>query len=399
MPRPPFPASPLSVWSVEDDAVQIVWGDLPPGEVRAKAADQSVRIEHLGGAGSLAIEGLPPSRKLQAIVQWNGDIAQGGPANSGSKVLEFRTLTPPPGERLTRIATVSDLHLGATNWGFLKTMNEDKLGLPSGLDPAVAEMPAAFRCASAAITEALAWGAVQLVIKGDSAHHRTEESFAQVDRLLDQFPDAPILMIPGNHDVDDRSDIPIPESFGQGRIPMVQSLNYRDLPGIRLIGCNTTILNTGPGVIQPHSAELLQLASETSGPVLLATHHHFQPKPFPTYWPLGIPAPESTDFLTALGRANPNTVVTSGHTHRNRIRRHGPVLLTQVASTRDWPGVWAGYTVYEGGISQVVRRIAAPGAIHWHEYSKDALVGIWRFWSNGPLSQRCLVQSWSASQA
>ncbi len=380
-----FPASPLAIWAIEDDAVQVVWGDLPPGEVQAEVGNQTAALDHVGGAGALVVNNLPPSSKLQMVVR----------SAAGTTVLKFTTLTPPPGERLARIATVSDLHLGAERWGFLKTMNESKMELPAGIDPAIAATPASMRCATAAIDEAVAWGASQLVIKGDAAHHRTPEAFQLVDQLVDKFADLPILMIPGNHDVDDKSDMDVPSTFGQRQLPLIRTQDHLDLPGLRLVATDSTIDNTGPGTINENRSELLDLVAGSPDPVLLAIHHHFQPRSYPTYWPLGIPAPESTDFLTDLGRANKNTLVTSGHTHRNRVRHHGPVLLTQVASTRDWPGVWAGYTIYEGGISQVVRRIAQPGAIHWHEYSKDAVGGIWRYWSSGPMKQRCLSHSWT----
>jgi hypothetical protein len=87
-------------------------------------------------------------------------------------------------------------------------------------------------------------------------------------------------------------------------------------------------------------------------------------------------------------------VITSGHTHRHRARRRGPLLLTEVGSPKDYPGTWAGYVVHEGGIRQVVRRVAAPDAIRWTEATKRALFGIWGRWSPGRLEDRCLTHVW-----
>ena len=50
----------------------------------------------------------------------------------------------------------------------------------------------------------------------------------------------------------------------------------------------------------------------------------------------------------------------AGHTHRNRVRRYGPtgdVPWVEVACVKDYPGAWAEYRVYEGGILQIFHRI------------------------------------------
>ena len=42
-----------------------------------------------------------------------------------------------------------------------------------------------------------------------------------------------------------------------------------------------------------------------------------------------------------------------------------------------FPGTWAGYAVHEGGIRQVVRRVAAPDAIAWTDRTRHGLGGMW----------------------
>jgi hypothetical protein len=102
-------------------------------------------------------------------------------------------------------------------------------------------------------------------------------------------------------------------------------------------------------------------------------------------------------FLDALAEAQPATVVTGGHTHRHRARRHGPLLVTEVGSPKDFPGTWAGYLVYEGGIVQIVRRVSAPEAIRWTERTAGALFGAWGRWSPGQLTDRCISHPWAGS--
>lgn len=374
--------------------MQLVWGKLPEGQVtievcarnssRGGYGGSTVTLNHVGGAGGAAMENLPSDTELRVHVGWEG----------GRTVLDFKTLAAPQGERLGRFATVSDMHLGVEHWGVFKSMTDNKASIPAGVEERVRSSPSAFRCGQGAIEAANTWGASQILVKGDSANHQSASCFEELDELLDLFPTTPFHLIPGNHDVDTKHKVDVPASFGSQKTPLVRTHDSFDINGLRIIMIDSTVEGMGPGSVTRHKEAVVELASQSPTPVFLATHHHFQERKFPTYWPLGIPKGEASVFLDALGQANPNVIVTSGHTHRNRVRRHGNVVLTQVASTRDWPGVWAGYTVYEGGLVQTVRRITKPGAIHWHEYSKDAVGGLWRFWADGAMDQRSFCHRW-----
>ncbi len=370
-------ASPPEVWAVEDNAVQICWGDLRPGLVTAQAAGATAAVEHLGGPGSLDLNGLPPGRELDIDLSWAG----------GQMTLSVTTLDPPPGRLLSRFATISDLHLGATHWGALRTM-VDHSGHP---------VPHPYRCASAAIAEARHWGATQLIIKGDTVHHERPADFEQLARLVDEFSDLPMLLIPGNHDVD-RKPGAIPSEVGTRRLPFIRSVDHHDLPGVRLVAADTTIAGRGVGSVTDVADPIIDRIKSADRPVFVALHQQLQAGRVPRYWPAGIAAPASTEFLGRLDGQRQPVVVSSGHTHRNRRRTHGSVLITEVASTKDWPGVWAGYAVHEGGIRQVVRRIAAREAMAWTEYSRGALLGLWSRWAPGPRHHRCLTHRWPPAQ-
>jgi hypothetical protein len=365
--------SPPQIWAVDDTAVQITWGRLPAGPVTARCEHRSVTIDHDGGPGSIELDGLAPNRLVTVTLEWGHDQIE----------LTASTLPTPPGPRLHRFATISDLHLGATDWGALRTMR-DRSGHP---------IPHPFRCAEAAIAEAVAWGAELLIIKGDSTEHEHPDHFAQLADLVDRFPDLPMLLLPGNHDVEAASPCR-PERVGRRGLPFITSVDHVDLAGIRIVGADTTIRRRGWGTLAGVQDLLLHRVATSDRPVFIALHQQLQPTVLPRSWPIGIPAPASNRFLDRVDRLSAPVVVSSGHTHRNRSRRHGSVLITEVASTKDWPGVWAGYTVHEGGISQVVRRVAAPTAISWTEYSRGALFGLWAPWAAGPMDQRCLTASW-----
>ncbi|MEM7341100.1 MAG: metallophosphoesterase [Actinomycetota bacterium] len=367
--------SPLQIWATGHDTIQITWGYLPPGEVTFWAGDAHWRVHHDdGGPGGVELDGLDSDHAYRIDVRWHGGRTQ----------LEAHTLARPPGELVARVATVSDLHLGATRWGLTHTMR----------DRSDHEVPFPMRCARAAVSDARAWGADLLLVKGDAAHHQTPDDFRQVGELLDGVPDLPVMLVPGNHDVDAPGALPMPARVGSRGVRYIRDADHTDLDGVRVIAADTSLPGRGSGSLVRVGPAVLDLAADAPGPCLIGLHHHLEPYRVPLNYPLGVGAPGSTRFVAALAAANPASVVTSGHTHRNRCRRYGPVLTTEVASTRDWPGVWAAYSVFEGGVTQVVRRALRADAVTWHEYSRRALAGIWEWWSSGPISQRCIAQHW-----
>ncbi len=373
--RMPLSASPLQIWAVEDRSIQLTWGSLPPGRITAWAREAHTVVEHDGGPGSLDLHGLEPDSDHVVDVTFSGGRAR----------LEATTLPRPLGEALSKVATISDLHLGSVHWGASKLM----------VDRSGDETPFAMRCARAAVAEAVEWGAELLIVKGDAAHHQRADHFAQVGQLLDSFDDLPVMLIPGNHDVDQRTNDPVPAKVGERGIPYIRGAASEDLPGLRIIVADTSVPGQGTGSIDRVRDDVIDLAAVSSGPYLVGLHHQLQASRIPSHYPIGVGYPASTRFLDDLANAGGQGLVTSGHTHRNRARRHGPLVVTEVASTRDWPGVWAGYAIHEGGIRQVVRRAQAADAISWHEYSRRALLGIWERWSVGPIEQRCFTHNWS----
>lgn len=374
--------TPPSVWAVDDTSVQIVWGDLADGPIRVAVVgtDNSLVVDHNAGPGSILLDDLAPATRFEIEISHS----------HGSTRLEAETLRRPAGRELCRVATISDLHLGATSWGLLRTMSED----PDRFD-----QPHPWRCAHSALVDAENWGADFVVVKGDAVHHETPEAFEQLGRLVDLFPNIPMMLMPGNHDVDgngraDACGQVIPTCVGGRNLPFVRSSESVDLPGVRLIGADTTVPGRGPGSLRRVADEIFDRACGSDRPVLVATHHQLQPGRMVRHWPPGIAAPDSTRLLDRLAQLPLPVIATSGHTHRNRARHHDSILLTEVASTKDWPGVWAGYKVFEGGIIQTVRRVSSPSAMAWTEYSRHALGGVWGLWAPGPMNERCLHHSW-----
>ncbi len=364
----------VSVFAVEDTTAQVTWDGLAAGPVRVAAGDAEVVIDHGGGPGAVMLSGLPPDTALEAVVE-----AEGAPAQQ----LSLRTLAPPPGPELFRLATVNDIHLGDPHFGHLPTVAH----------PRHARHSPPRRCLEAAVSEAAAWGAQLLVAKGDITDHGSADEWALGAEVLAN-PGIPVEAIPGNHDVG-REAVDGRATLAAAGIELRAGRpSARDLPGVRLVTVDTTVPRRNPGTIAASTAEAARLVAEAGGPVLVAMHHHLQRHRLMTHPPRGIPGAEAIPFLDAVAGANPATLVVTGHSHRHRSYRWGPITVAEVGSPQDYPGTWAGYVVHEGGIRQVVRRVAEPDAIAWTESTKRCFLGLWGRWSPGSLEQRCFSLRW-----
>ncbi|MCC5951635.1 MAG: metallophosphoesterase family protein [Acidimicrobiia bacterium] len=370
--RPPNPW----VAAVEPHNVQLVWRVDSAGRAQITARWPDGEAHHAldlpPGGGAVDVGGLPVDQPVTISLDHDA---------GARATVQVTTLRAPPGAETFRFATLSDLHLGSRHLGFLSTVVEDPA-------PAVADT---VRLAHAALDDAVAWGAQLVVLKGDLTNRAQPDEWDALATLVARCP-VPVIACCGNHDVS-----PHPGRVdGHGAVVELglatgAAVETRDVPGARIIVADTTAPLVDPGRIRPVSAAVTSAASDAGGQVFVALHHQFQRTPVPTYWPPGIASGEADHFLAALGHAAPGALVTSGHTHRNRRRQAGPVVVTEVGSPRDFPGVWAGYVVHEGGLRQVVRRVSAPSLQARIDSTARAAFGQWCRWSAGALSDRCFV--------
>ncbi len=384
---PPGDPVALGVFVEGVDHVQVCWRALGPGPVVLAASPVGggpspapVALDADGGPGAATLHGLAPGTPHVVTV--------GGPGlpDGVARTLAATTLPRPPGERLHRLATLNDVHLGSRSTGFLHTMVEK---------PAP-EVPHPLRCALAARDEVVAWGADRVVLKGDLVDRSAPEAWAAAAEVLGGI-DVPVDLVPGNHEFSTRGDGDPGRAVAALGHELVRGVGVRDLPGVRLVLVDTVVPGADLGRLAPATEAVAEAAAEARAagrPVLVAMHHQPQRWRLPTYLPGGVPGPEARRFLSTLGRANPAALVTAGHTHRLRVRRHGHVTVTEVGSTKDLPGVWGAYDVHEGGIVQVVRRIERPDVIRWTEHTRRAALGAWGLWAPGRRRDRSLSRTW-----
>lgn len=363
----------VELFAVEPRAVQVTWAGLAPGPLRVTVAHHDHTVDTDGGPGGIVVDGLAPG--VEHAIRLRGrDV---------DRVLVARTPHPPAGEELYRIATVSDVHIGLDHFGLSRQMRERT----------TPEVPHAELCAAAALDELVGWGAQYLVVKGDLVERSRPHEWDTADRLL-AATGLPTALVPGNHEVKPDRPMNAPSPLPLSGVEIVTGVAHHDLPGVRLVLVNSTVEGRGYGAVDHLLDDLGDTVGGTELPALVAMHQHPQRFHLPWFLPPGIPGGEARRLLSVLERANQRVVVTSGHTHRNRVRHLRGMTVTEVGSTKDFPGVWAGYTVYEGGITQTVRRTLAPDAMRWTEYTRRAVLGVWGRWSIGNLDDRCVVVAW-----
>lgn len=296
--------------------------------------------------------------------------------------ITFRTLQRPAGELRTRIATVNDVHFGEVEAGRL---GESGLGpiqrVPVGATPYPEVMN------NAAVAEIGAMGPDAVIVKGDLTAEGEDDEFAAFEECYrPPFGDR-LHAVRGNHDA----------YRGQDRYAGDQ---WIELPGLAVALIDTvTPFHTG-GRFLPEQAEWLDAhAAAATEPVIVMGHHPQvlgAPGEDPTDNPEFNLSLEATAALDAVFQRRRSIVAyTAGHTHGHRVQRAaGDVPSIEVGCVKDFPGTWAEYQVYDGGILQIVHRMSTPEALAWSEQCRGlyADFGVdYTTYGLGRLDHRCLL--------
>jgi predicted phosphodiesterase len=288
----------------------------------------------------------------------------------------FRTLDRPPGDRLATVATISDVHIGETECGRYEGVN---LGPPLRAEPD--EPPYPETMARAAAAEMTASDIDVLVVKGDlTAQGAASELATFLDIFAGPLGDR-LHWVKGNHDVSARSELdPRP------------STELVDVPGARLALLDTAVPGqVGGRVSEEQLAWLDDVGAEADTPVLVFGHHPlFDHASFTA----GINAEDSDRLVELFVRRTALAGYFAGHTHRNLVRRlpaSGDVPWAEVGATKDYPGVWAEYRVYDGAVMQVVHRISSPEALSWTDRTRAMFGGLYPSYAFGSLADRCYL--------
>ncbi|HEX7133922.1 MAG TPA: metallophosphoesterase [Iamia sp.] len=287
----------------------------------------------------------------------------------------FRTL-PEPGELLSTVATVNDVHFGETVCGIIDGTD---IGPTFSSAPGAPPYPEVMNGGAVAEIGALDPDAV--IVKGDLTNGGTD---AEVDAFLATY--APLAdkmtWVRGNHESH--------KGLQRGAVP-VQTV---DLPGVRIVLLDTSLEGVENGGLDDDQlARLDTLAAEADRPVLVMGHHHaWNPdsRERPERY-FGINPDDSEKLVEVVARRHCIVAQLAGHTHRNRVRRFaatGAVPWIEVSCVKDYPGAWAEYRVHEGGIVQVFHRISTPDALAWSEQTRHMYHGLYAEYAFGTTADR-----------
>lgn len=372
--------------------MQVTWSRLPRDRMTFEVAGRSFDVDATppawyrrtgglrapagsGGPGAFTVGGLEPSTTY--------DVVLSGPGFPRRRVASAATMEAPPGRFLSSFATVSDCHFGERVLGAMHRLH-DPVPMPPGLSP----YPV--RCASAALDEARSWGASLLVAKGDLTQDGKRDEFESAVEVI-RNAGSPAAVMFGNHDV--RGPVPIAEAtrmFEAAGFTVADTTRHIDVAGARLVLSHTPLPDRHAGRMDPDDIEAaVSAAGGTDLPAVVIMHHPLRRWPVDTHYPPSLGWRDSSRLASGLRRVNRRSLVLAGHTHRNRRYSVKGVTVVEVGSTKDYPGQWAGYSVYEGGIRQVVRRVEHPDAIAWTQMTSRAIAGLWRHWSPGRMDDRC----------
>jgi len=293
--------------------------------------------------------------------------------------VEVRTL-PRPGELLCRFATVNDVHFGETECGIMEGFELGPVfSVPHGADPYPEVMN------RGAIADMRAIDPAAVIVKGDLTAGGTQAEYADFLRAYEPAFGDRLHHFRGNHDGYTG------ETFAANAPMRV------DLPGVTLALIDTVIPTHTTGQVTAEQIEWLDtLAAESDRPVLVFGHHHvWSPHSNhrePGYF--GINPDDSDRLIDVVRRRSTILGYFAGHTHRNRVRRFdvtGNVPWVEVACVKDFPGSWAEYRVFDGGILQVHRRISSPDALAWTEQTRGMFGGMYPSYAFGDLADRCFL--------
>ncbi|MBA3604917.1 MAG: metallophosphoesterase family protein [Actinomycetota bacterium] len=290
-----------------------------------RGADGAVAVEHVGG--------LAPDTEYER----HG--------------VTLRTLARPSGPLRCRIGTVNDVHFGEVEAGRIDHHTDGPImRVPADADPYPETMN------RAAVAEMSAAALDRVIVKGDVTTSAADEEFAAFEATYRAAFDGRLDVVRGNHDA------------VEGRTAYSGD-TWIDLPGVAVALLDTVIPDAPNGTLRATQLDWLDAgAAASTVPVIVMGHHQqwVEGERNPEYF--GID-PDASDALSAvLARRASIVAYTAGHTHRHRVRLvAGGVPSVEVGCVKDFPGTWAEYRVYDGGIVQIVHRVSSPEALAWSE--------------------------------
>lgn len=270
--------------------------------------------------------------------------------------IAFRTLPRPAGRLRCRVATVNDVHFGEIEAG---RMAGSDLGPVQRVAPGASPYPEVMNLAAVSEllkSESAGGPLAAVVVKGDLTTEGTRAEFDAFERCYRTAFGDRLFAVRGNHDA------------YRGQTDYAGD-RWISLPGLAVALVDTVTPGHTGGRLAGEQLDWLDAnVSAATDPVIVMGHH-------PQF--LGaiddnasfILSPDDSVALDELIRRHQSVIAyAAGHTHRHRVQHAADgVPSIEVGCVKDFPGTWAEYEVYDGGVLQIVHRISTPEALAWSE--------------------------------
>jgi len=355
------------------------------------------------------ITGLEPGRAYRFEAWSDGVRAAAGPTvvthlPAGPECTgRFTTLARPPGRLLRTLALSNDLHFGELTAGLILA------GQPPGVqqEPGLPPYPEVMLTAALGDLRLPDRGADHLLVAGDLTAEATPDQTSSVRAHLDSWGvrERDWFAVRGNHDRPhvgpEYAGCPVVadaahhDCWGESFGPRGQLTEHR-LGGLRVLGLDTTALDTSGGAIDPAQFDHLRtlLRADPERPTLVFGHHPVTRDSARS----NIDGPDfvlnSADSMTlqALYQSTPGVFLHhAGHTHRNR--RSAPdiplnVEFLEVGAVKEYPGGYTLLRLYEGGYTANFYKTRTPDARRWSNRSRAEYLGLLPDYSLGTTQDR-----------
>lgn len=312
-----------------------------------------------------------------------------------------RTLPRPEAAQVGSFATLNDLHFGEMQFGGVLNDGFENEGESSEFPRVRAsdtEVPYWQFMNEDAVDDINALGVDLTIIKGDIADRGRPEQFEAARRTFAGFK-APHHAFLGNHDYYGRNQGI--EVDGYSLLGQPSAPRTLELGGWHLLLLETVEPGEHHGVFSEERRRWLEdtLADSIDArtPALLFMHHQPVPPEHSHRYPnrIGLKPAHSLGFFDIVGGHPQVKGVLIGHTHRNRVRRYaasGEVPFVEVNCTKDYPGGFAHYRLFEdGSFRQEVRRTSSERALAHSTRCRDLFGGGYRDFALGSLQTRSFV--------
>ena len=293
--------------------------------------------------------------------------------------LRVTTMPRPHGQLLCRLATVNDVHFGEVEAGRIDDHPEGPIqrALPG-------EPPYPITMNTGAVREIAAAAPDAVIVKGDLSQDGQPEEWAAFEALYRTTFGEQLHVVRGNHDAYKGQD-----GYSGDR--------WIELPGVAVALLDTVVPEQTGGHLSAEQLDWLdEHAARADRPVIVMGHHQQWIGDGDTHRGegyFGIDADSSVALDEVCARRTSIVAYTSGHTHRHRKRTMpSGVPSIEIGCVKDFPGTWAEYRVYEGGITQVVHRISSRAALEWSERCRHLYsdFGVdYESYALGTLEDRC----------